>query len=304
LNDKIQYNNEAFNAEQQRQMGRIGRVEKVEITYLGLPKDVTMHMNKGMSTPFNCAQHLTDIHCQKSVVALIDSHTPWDMHSPLQESCTLQLLRFTDADPSLANKTFWRSCSFMLGAVLSKIFKEEVKVHLHSFPSPNVRSGSFVYDVTLNHKDWKPDRHELRCLSAEMVKLATQNLRFERLEVEHDFALELFKENPFKREQLPSISRNGSVTLYRIGDHIDISRGPMMSTTSHLGRVAITSVHKVAEAGEDTFYRFQGVALPKDIIINHFAFGVLTERSEKLNPARLPTEQYEPTTFPFEKNIA
>lgn len=304
INDRIFNNNQAFNLEQKRQLEEVGRIEKIEVRYLGLPNDVTLVMNKGLSTPYDCAQHLTDIHCQKSVVGLIDGHTPWDIHSPIQDSCTLQLLRFTDADPHIANKTFWRSCSFMLGAVLTKIFKEHVKVNLHSFPSPNIRSGSFVYDITLRNQDWKPDRMELRALSAEMVKLSMQNVKFERLEVTHDFALNLFQDNPFKREQLPSISRNGSVTLYRLGDHIDISRGPMMSSTGHLGRTAISSVHKVAEVGEDIFYRVQGVALPKDIILNHFAFGVLIQRSEKLNPARLPTEQYEPPTFPFEKNIA
>lgn len=97
----------------------------------------------------------------------------------------------------------------MLGAVLTKIFKEHVQVNLHSFPSPNIRSGSFVYDITLKNQDWKPDRMELRALSAEMVKLSMQNVKFERLEVTHDFALNLFQDNPFKREQLPSISRNG-----------------------------------------------------------------------------------------------
>lgn len=97
----------------------------------------------------------------------------------------------------------------MLGAVLTNIFKDHVKIDLHSFPTPNVRSGSFVYDITLGHNNWQPNIHERRTLSAEMVKLAAAELKFERLEVVHDLALEIFRDNPFKREQLPSISRNG-----------------------------------------------------------------------------------------------
>lgn len=116
----------------------------------------------------------------------------------------------------------------MLGAVLSKIFKDTVDVQLHSFPSPNVKSGSFVYDISLNNQSWQPNTEELRAISAEMVKLAAKDLKFERLEVIHDLAFEMFKEIPFKREQLPSISKDGSVVIYRIGDHIDISRGPMV----------------------------------------------------------------------------
>lgn len=174
---------------------------------------------------------------------------------------------------------FWRSCSFMLGAALSNVFKDNVDVQLHSFPSPNVKSGSFVYDISLNHQNWKPNKEELRTISAEMVKMAAKDLKFERLEVVHDLALEIFKDCPFKREQLPSISRDGSVIIYRVGDHIDISRGPMMGSTALLGRCTIGAVFKIADINKtDSFYRVQGVALPKEIIINHYAFSILEDR--------------------------
>lgn len=37
-------------------MESIGRIEKIEVRYTGTPEDVTLVMNKGLSTPFNCAQ--------------------------------------------------------------------------------------------------------------------------------------------------------------------------------------------------------------------------------------------------------
>lgn len=195
----------------------------------------------------------------------------------------------------------------MLGAILTNAFKDHVELHLHSFPAPNVRSGSFVYDISLNHKDWVPSALDKRTFSAEMVKLAAQNLNFERLEIGHDLAFKIFQDNPFKREQLPNISKHGnnpetkyvywqisiiknltffitgSVVLYRVGTHIDISRGPMISSTGHLGRVSITAAHQIGdEMAGNTFYRVQGVALPTDIIINHFAYNILEKRSENL----------------------
>lgn len=50
------YQNELFDLEQKRQKDAVGRIEKIEIRYLGLPEDVTLIMNKNLSTPFNCAQ--------------------------------------------------------------------------------------------------------------------------------------------------------------------------------------------------------------------------------------------------------
>ena len=48
--------NELFDYEQKKQRESVGRVEKIEVRYLGIPKDETMIMNKNISTPFNCAQ--------------------------------------------------------------------------------------------------------------------------------------------------------------------------------------------------------------------------------------------------------
>lgn len=292
------YRNELFTMEQKRQREAVGRIEKIQVRYLGLPEDTTLVMNKDLSTPFDCAQHLSEHHCKRSVLAIVDNHTVWDMHRPLEDDCTLQLINFTTADPHLANRAFWRSCSFMLGAVLSESFKDTVKVQLHSFPSPNVKSGSFLYDIALNRSNWEPKKVELRALSGGMVNLAAKNLRFERLDVSEELAMEMFKDNPFKCEQLPSISRTGSIGVYRVGEHIDISRGPMMASTGLLGKVTIPSVHKIANIDdESSFYRVQGVALPAGVQINHFAYGILEERAMKLNAARLPTEKFDEHSF-------
>jgi large subunit ribosomal protein L39 len=45
-----------FTKEKKRQNENVGRIEKIEVQYTGTPEDVTLIMNKGISTPFNCAQ--------------------------------------------------------------------------------------------------------------------------------------------------------------------------------------------------------------------------------------------------------
>lgn len=218
------------------------------------------------------------------------------MHRPLTSSCTLQFLNFFSPDPHIVNKAFWRTCSFLLGAALKNAFRDEANLILHSFPSPNIRSGSFVCDFSIAQKNWKPTKQELRTFSAEMVKLAAKDLKIERLDVKHDLALEIFEHNPFKREQLPSISNqsNGIVTIYRVGDHVDISRGPMVGSSRQLGKCTVAAFHELPgpEVSDMYLYRAQGVALPIGLHLNHFAFGLLEERAKKFNSVRLPTEQY------------
>lgn len=282
--------NELFDEEVKQQVEKIGRIEKISVNYIGVPKDETFIMNSGISTPYNVAQHISEFICDRSALALVDDTTLWDMHRPLNKDCTLHLLHFHDAEPHHLNKAFWRTCSFLLGAVAENCFKEGVTSILHSFPSPNVKSGSFVYDVQLSLDNWQPTTDELRILSAEMVMLARKNLKIERLDVSMELAEDMFKDNVYKSKQIPDIAMNNPgnrVVLYRVGEHIDISRGPMLANTNFLGRTSVTAVHKL-ESEIPNLYRFQGVSLPRQIRLNHFAYSLLQERAKKLNNARYP----------------
>lgn len=98
----------------------------------------------------------------------------------------------------------------MLGAVLQGCIKDEAHLQLHSFPSPSVKTGSFVQDIFIREPSWAPNSDEMRTISAEMIKLAAKNLKIERLEVSYDLAMEMFKDNPYKKEQLPFIKGSTS----------------------------------------------------------------------------------------------
>lgn len=97
--------NEIFDEEKQRQRELVGRIEKIEVQYRGLDdKHITLIMNRGISTPYNCAQHLGEQFCQIYPLALINSQNTWDMHRPLIDNCSMQLLTFTNQDPHMVNK--------------------------------------------------------------------------------------------------------------------------------------------------------------------------------------------------------
>lgn len=149
----------------------------------------------------------------------------------------------------------------------------------------SVKSGSFVYDIVLQAQSWQPGKTELRALSGEMIKLAAKDLKIERLDVNNELALEMFVDSRYKREQLPSIAQQGQgrVTLYRMGTHIDISRGPMVGSSRFLGKCTVAAAHKIANEGDkDALYRIQGVGLPAGFTLDHVSYGTLEERARKL----------------------
>ncbi|CAH2056872.1 unnamed protein product, partial [Iphiclides podalirius] len=306
--EAVERRHHLFTLEKKRQLEQVGRIEKIEVKYKGIPKDCSLVMNKDISTPYDCAKHFSEWHTESSALALVDGSIYWDMHKPLSESCTLEFQTFNIAEPHQVNKAFWRTCSLVLGACATVAFKDNVTVKLHSFPGPDIRSGSFIYDVDLpTLPDWTPSTQELYTLSAEFINLCRRDDLVERLEVGQELALEMFVENEHKSKQIPDIARaNGKVTLYRIGEHVDISKGPMISRTGQIGRVTIASVHKLIGSQESDvklLYRFQGVALPTSVILNHFAFSILTERAKKLNSARSPINPFGERTDPAPKSM-
>lgn len=283
--------NAIFDEEKKRQFSLIKRIEKIHVEHVGPPETCTLIMNKGLSTPFNCAMHIQELLMTQSVIALVNGKL-WDIHCPLTEDCELRFMHFKEDDCNEANEVFWRSCSFILGHILETAFKDEHPVELCSFPLPNVKSGSFVYDADLKLPKWRPTQTELNCLSRIGSKLQYADLRFEPLDISTEVALKMFSDNRFKMQQIPEIaatSFNGStIRVYRMGDHIDISRGPMMSSTALLGRFSVTAVHHVDSSEYGPLQRVQGVALPKQFWLHQWTYELLEEKARQLNTAPSP----------------
>ena len=285
--------NKLFDDEKKRQSELVSRIEKIVVSVIdpfGLDTNekVNLLMNKDVSTPLDCSKHIDKLITDRSIVALIDDKTFWDMHRPLTGDCTLRFKHFKEANPHFVNKTFWKSCSLMMGSIIEKAFKDNVDLKLHSWPKPDLNSGSFVYDVYINLKHWKTTSEELRILTAMLQKLSAEDIPFERLDVNKDLAKKIFEHNSFKQQQVDSIaSSRGSdeVTLYRIKDHIDISCGPLISNTSQMGSVFVTAIHPLT-TDLGPIYRFQGIAIPRQLNINSFVLSILRERAQKQNPSK------------------
>jgi large subunit ribosomal protein L39 len=139
-----------FGIERQTQMDRIRRVEKVEIDVQDPIESRKLLMNKNLSTPYHCAQHLSSVLVNRSCLALIDDKYIWDMNRPLERDCTLKFLHFMEEKCEEQNRAYWRTCSFIIGYLIQTAFKSNYNVELCSFPPPQFEYGSFVYDAKLN----------------------------------------------------------------------------------------------------------------------------------------------------------
>ncbi|XP_074957717.1 large ribosomal subunit protein mL39 isoform X2 [Phalacrocorax aristotelis] len=283
----IQLRNELFTKEKERQLSLYPRIEKIEVKYTGKshPGSVFV-MNKALSTPYNCAMHLSEWHCSKSVLALVDGEV-WDMYRPLTKSCEIQFLTFKDEDPEEVNKAYWRSCAMIMACVLKRAFKDEYLVNLIKSPEVPVISGAFCYDVILDDRlnDWKPTNDNFRSLTRDARKLIHKDLPFETLHVEAKVAREMFQHNRYKMEvieQKASQNAEGIVMLHRFGDFVDVSEGPHIPRTSFCFQYEITAAHNLQTNQSELIRRFQGVSLPIHLRAHHTVWHKLLERSKRL----------------------
>ncbi|RUS83914.1 hypothetical protein EGW08_008328 [Elysia chlorotica] len=262
---------ELFDAEKERQLGLLTRVEKIEVRHKGVPEECTLIMNKDLSTPFNCAMHMHELLMTRSALALVNGE-PWDMHRPLERDCDLQFLHFQDEDARVLNNVslIYNDLKFPLPPSLKPRILTRIFINIFFFISfESVSSGSFVYDAALNLGDWKLSQTELNCLSRIGYRLSFADLRVQRLTIPVSVANQMFADNRFKAEQISAIaakSRSGSeVTVYRAGDHIDLSSGPMIASTALIGRYSVCAVHDVESPTFGRLQRVQGLALPTQL---------------------------------------
>ena len=121
------------------------------------------------------------------------------------------------------------SISHIAAAAIQKLFKE-VKFAI----GPTIENG-FYYDLDLSKRITPED---LPKIEKEMKELIKKDLKFEKKELEIKKAIELFKKlkQPYKLELIKDLEKekNKKVTIYTVGDFIDLCKGPHIKSTKEI----------------------------------------------------------------------
>ncbi len=124
------------------------------------------------------------------------------------------------------------SCSHLMAQAL-----------MHLYPGclfgfgPAIEEG-FYYDVDFGDKIITDK--DFPAIEAEMKKLSKEAIPYKRQEVSMDEALEIFKGNHYKVEHIKELE--GTISIYRQGDFVDLCRGPHVPNTSYLKHFKLLSV--------------------------------------------------------------
>jgi len=156
-------------------------------------------------------------------------------------------------------ETLRHSTAHVLAAAVKKLYPG-VKFGI----GPAIESG-FYYDFDFGNQKISDD--DLPKIEKEMEKIIAQKLPFVKKEISVGEARELFKDQPYKLELIEELSANNDlrITIYELGDFVDLCKGPHVKDTSEIKAFKLTHLAGAYWKGSEKnpmLTRIYGTAFP------------------------------------------
>lgn len=156
-----------------------------------------------------------------------------DLSSILHEGDQLSLIDF---DSKEGKEIFWHTSAHVLAQAVLRLFPEAKPTI-----GPPIEQG-FYYDfanLKISDADFENIEKEVHKIISENHK-PTRHVLANKKE-----ALQVFKDNPYKRELIESFSEEGIITAYEQAEFLDLCRGPHLP---NLGKIKAFKILKTAGA--------------------------------------------------------
>lgn len=168
----------------------------------------------------------------KSAVVGEVNGTLVDLRNKLKNDDEVNILTYEDEK---AVEVIRHSTSHIMAQAVKRIYKD-AKLAI----GPSIENG-FYYDFDLENP---LSAEDLSDIEAEMNKIISENLSFERIDVSREDAIKLMEEKgeTYKVELINDLPEGEKISLYKQGDFIDLCRGPHIPSTKYVKAFKLISV--------------------------------------------------------------
>lgn len=215
----------------------------------------------------------------------------WDSSRPIQADATLQLLTWEDKE---GKSTMWHSSAHLMAEAL-EIFYPGVKFGI----GPPVENG-FYYDIDLGGQTISSD--DFKKIEDKMLELAKQGNAYTRKEISKKDAIDFFtqKGDEYKLDLIKDLE-DGSITLYKQGNFVDLCRGPHIPNTSLIKAVKLTNIAGAYWRGDEKnkqLTRVYGITFPKKSQLDEYV--LMLEEAKKRDHRKIGKEM---EIFTFDDDV-
>lgn len=166
-------------------------------------------------------------------------------------------------DDEKAVEVIRHSTSHIMAQAVKRIYKDA-----NLAIGPSIENG-FYYDFDVE----RPlSAEDLVKIEAEMNKIISENLSFERIDVPREEAIKLMEERgePYKAELINDLPEGEKISLYKQGEFVDLCRGPHIPSTKYVKAFKLISVAGAYWRGDEKnkmLQRVYGVAFSNKTLL-------------------------------------
>ena len=178
-----------------------------------------------------------------------------DLRYELEEDCNLVIHTF-ESDLE-GKKAYWHTSSHIMAQAVKRLFPD-VKFAI----GPAIDEG-FYYDFDVEQPFTDEDKEKIE---EEMKKIIKENIDIERFSLSRKEALELMKDQPYKKELIEELPEGEEISFYKQGDFTDLCAGPHLESTGKVKVIKILSSSGAYWRGSEKnkmLQRIYAISFPK-----------------------------------------
>ena len=181
-------------------------------------------------------------------------------------------------------ETLRHSAAHIMAAAVDRLFPS-VKFDI----GPSTAEG-FYYDFDMDHRLVPED---LENIEKEIIKIINLRIPFEYIELSREEAVKLLsaKFQSYKIERLADIPEGEKISFYKLGDFVDLCRGPHIEHSGQAGAIKLLSIAGSYYRGKETnpmLQRIYGTAFPDKKELHEYL--KLLEEAKKRDHRKLGNE--------------
>ena len=217
----------------------------------------------------------------QDVIAVGVNDQTTEINRPITTDASIKLYKWDDAEGKHA---FWHTSAHLMAEALKELYP-----NVQFGIGPAIENG-FYYDI--DTADMVIRENDFPTIEAKITEIVARKENVVREEISKADAIKLFteKDEPYKIELISELE-DGTISLYRQGNFVDLCKGPHLANTADIKAFKLLSVAGAYWRGDEKrkqLTRIYAISFPKKKMLDEYL--LLLEEAKKRDHRKIGKE--------------